>query len=112
VDTAIRIYIREELERAKLALAQVPEADYRAQTMRGLYQEAFQQLSSDRLLDAIISVRDLRESIGGLERPADTGPSAPGAPSTGPATELTDATTKRAKELGLPPGPSSGDTAP
>ena len=115
VDTAIRIYLREELERAKLTFAHVPEADPRAQTIRGLYQDAFQQLSTDRLLDAIITVRDLRETLAGPETPGAAPAAVPGPPPLappGPTPESTDAAAKRARGLGLPPGSSSGDTSP
>ena len=115
VDTAIRIYLREELERAKLTLLHVPETDPRAQAIRGLYQDAFQQLSSDRLLDAIITVRDLRETIAVAESPGAAIPAVPGTPPaapTGPTLESTDAAAKRARELGLHPSSSSGDTSP
>jgi hypothetical protein len=115
VDTAIRIYLREELERARLTLVHVPDADPRVQSMRRSYQEAFDELSSGRLLDAIITVRDLREAMAGFEGSGGATPVVPGpTPSgpTGPAPGLTDAASKPAGEPKLRPGPSSGETTP
>ena len=114
VDTAIRIYLREELERAKLTLAHVPDTSSRAQSVRGLYQDAYQQLSTDRLLDAIITVRDLREAIAGLEGAiAPAGPTvAPSPPTPPPAAEPVDATVKRARELASQSSPPPGEANP
>lgn len=112
MDTAIRIYLREELERAKLTLAHVPDSDPRAQPIRGLHQEAFRQLSSERLLDAIITVRDLREAIIEFEGLVGIAPPGPGIPPASPPPEVADAATKRARELVANSGSSSGNTNP
>jgi len=114
VDTAIRIYLREELERAKLTLAHLPDTYTGVQSVRGLYQDAYQQLSTDRLLDAIITVRDLREAIAVLEvTAAPVGPATPLSPPTpAPPTEPVDAAVKRARELASQSSPPTGETNP
>lgn len=112
VDTAIRIYLREELERAKLTLAHLPETDPGAQPIRGLFQEAYQQLSADRLLDAIITVRDLREIMIDFESSSRTAPAVPGPAPTASPPEPVDEATKRARELAAHTSPPSGDANP
>jgi hypothetical protein len=115
VDTAIRIYLREELERAKLTLAHVSDTFSGVQSVRNLYQDAYQQLSTDRLLDAIITVRDLREALAGLEGniAVPVGPAAPISPPTPtPAGEPVDAAVKRARELASQSSPPTGETNP